>query len=73
MTNANSLQTSVTMNGSRTVRAVFETAIPLGQQTSHRVNRVSFHMRLAPAATFPTGTDDTGTTRKGEPFMPEYG
>lgn len=40
----------------------------VGEQTSHSAAGVGFHMRLAPAATFPTGTFDSGEATVERPF-----
>ena len=59
VTNSGHASTTVFMDGNKTVKAVFEESIPV-EQSSHTAGGVGFNMRLAPAATFPTGTSDSG-------------
>ena len=57
---------TVLVDKNKTARAKFE---PLpGAQTGHTAVGVGFNMRLAPAATFPTGTDDSGEATLGYRF-----
>ncbi len=44
------------------------TAPAIGSQVAHEAGGVVFNMRLAPAATFPTGLDDDGTAAVDTPF-----
>ena len=43
-------------------------AAQVGDQSTHTAGGVDFHMRLAPAATFPTGTNDSGEAKVDTPF-----
>ena len=43
-------------------------AAQVGDQTTHRAGGVEFHMRFAPAATFPTGLYITGSATVGRAF-----
>ena len=45
-----------------------EEAARAGSQITHTANCLDFHMRLAPAATFPTGLDNSGTATVDTPF-----
>ena len=47
-------ETTVLVDGTKTVRAVFN------DPSEHQADGVQFHMAIAPAATFPAGTDDSG-------------
>ncbi len=41
----------------------------VGERVSHDAGGVVFHLRIAPAATFPTGWDDTATGTVDTPFL----
>ena len=63
-------QTNVVIDNNMTVTAVFEEIVgpESGDQTSYTAGVVDFNMRLAPAATFPTGANDDGEGTVDTPF-----
>ncbi|MEW6709678.1 MAG: SUMF1/EgtB/PvdO family nonheme iron enzyme, partial [Candidatus Riflebacteria bacterium] len=44
------------------------TALAAGDKVTHTANSVNFKVSYAPAATFPTGSDDSGTQNVAQPF-----
>ncbi len=71
VTDPHAVSTTLFMDGNHVVIAVFQEVPdhgPAGEKTRHQAGYENFNMRLAPAATFPTGVDDDGEATVDTPF-----